>query len=222
MQSCRRPDAIEPAATTNPMALMNDGAEPKPARVFVGLKIAADIADQLAALAAELRETPARLVAPSDIHLTLVPPWQEGAIEQAIERLRGVAGLFAPMSLKFEHLGYGPHPRRPRLLWADCAATEALAALRAALMLAFAQSDERPFRPHVTLARIRDAQPGLPRKHPIDRDLNFTQAVRTVELFQSPPPGTRGYRVLASVELGAARAAVGPPDLDSGQGARPA
>ncbi len=207
------------------MALTNDSAEPAPARVFVGLKVAPDIADRLAAMAAELKETPARLVASSDVHLTLVPPWQEGAIEQAVERLRGVAGLFAPFSLQIEHLGYGPHPRRPRLLWADCAASEELSVLRTALMLAFAQSDERPFRPHVTLARIRDAKPGFSRKHPIDRDLNFTQAVRTVELFRSPPPGVRGYQVLASAELGGARGSApsrASPELDSSQSAEPA
>ena len=204
---------------------MNDGTESKPARIFVGLKVAADIADQLATMAAELKETPARLVARSDIHLTLVPPWQESSTEQAVERLRDVARLFLSLFLKFEHLGYGPHPRRPRLLWADCAATGELATLRNALLLAFEQRDDRPFRPHVTLARIRDAQPSFARRHPIDRDLNFTQAVTTVELFQSPPPGATGYRVLASVELGGAPTSAGTdgaPDLDSGQGAGPA
>ncbi len=199
---------------------MDNGAEPKAARVFVGLKVTADIADRLAAMAAELRGTAARLVAPSVILLTLVPPWQESSTGHAIERLRGVAATFAPLSLKFEHLGYGPHPRQPRLLWVDCAATEELAALRNALLLAFEQRDDRPFRPHVTLARIRDAQPRFARRHPIDRELKFTQAVATVELFQSPPPGATGYRVLASISLEArASAAPGAPDLDSGQSA---
>jgi RNA 2',3'-cyclic 3'-phosphodiesterase len=103
------------------------------ARIFVGLKINSDVADQLAALAGELRGTFARLVAVSDIHMTLVPPWQEVSPDEAVGRLRQVAGMFTPFSLKFLHLGYGPHPRRPNLLWVDCAATDEVAALRNSL-----------------------------------------------------------------------------------------
>jgi 2'-5' RNA ligase len=180
---------------------MNDESETRLARIFVGLKINSDIADQLAALAGELRGTRARLVATSDIHLTLVPPWQEVSLDQAIGSLRKVAGMFAPFSLKFHHLGYGPQPRRPSLLWVDCAATEEFAALRDSLMQAFGQEDSRPFRPHVTLARIRDAERSFARRHPIDKDLDLVQMARTVELFQSPPLGATGYRVVASVEL---------------------
>jgi len=123
-----------------------------------------------------------------------VPPWQEVSLDQAIGRLREVAGMSAPFSLKFHHLGYGPQPQRPNLLWVDCAATDEIAELRNSLMGAFGQGDSRPFRPHVTLARIRDGERSLARRHPIDKDLDLVQMVRTIELFQSPPPGATGYR----------------------------
>jgi 2'-5' RNA ligase len=75
-------------------------------------------------------------------------------------------------------------------------------ALQAALLEAYGQSNERPFRPHVTLARIRASGSAVARKHPIDRELSFTQRVQSAELFQSPPPGGSGYQILASVRLG--------------------
>ena len=62
--------------------------------------------------------------------------------------------------------------------------------MHAALMLAFGQSDERMFLPHVTLARIR-----------IDRDLALFQEITSIELMQSPLSGGRGYKVLASLPL---------------------
>lgn len=189
---------------------MNDNSEARPARVFVGLKISPDLADQLAALASELKETRARLVAAADIHLTLVPPWQEISVDQAVARLRQVVGMFTPFPLQLQHLGYGPHSKRPSLLWVDCAATAEIVKLRDALMHVFGQEDSRPFRPHLTLARIRAAESGFARKHPIDKDLNLVQPVRTVELFQSPPPGATGYRILASVELGGAHVGTAP------------
>jgi 2'-5' RNA ligase len=88
------------------------------------------------------------------------------------------------------------------MLWVDCTADEEIATLRASLLQAFGQTNERPFRPHVTLARIRGNGRRIARRHPIDQELSFTQRVETVELFQSPPPGEAGYRILASARLG--------------------
>jgi len=177
------------------------GVAPPP-RVFVGLKVAPQIASRLAQFAAGLEPQSVRPVAPADIHLTLVPPWNETSIPNAIEKLGGVAGAFGAFSLIFQHVGYGPQPRRPHLLWADCAVSGEIAALRAALLQVFGQADERPFLPHVTLARIRAKGAAIARKHPIDRKLSLTQRVESIELFQSPPPGGSGYQVLASLRLG--------------------
>ena len=175
-----------------------------PARVFIGLKVAPEIAGELARLAKSIEQPSVRLIAPADIHLTLVPPWNEPSIPQAIERLRQVAAQFAAFWLTFEHVGYGPQKRRPRLLWVSCAAGDEITRLHAALSEAFGQRDERPFQPHVTIARIRQGGLAIAHRHPIDQPLALRQQVETVELFQSPPPGDSGYRVFASMRLGAA------------------
>jgi 2'-5' RNA ligase len=94
-----------------------------PTRIFVGLKTAPEIANELARIARELEGLDVRLVAANDIHLTLVPPWNEVSIPDAINKLRPVAARFDAFSLMIQHVGYGPDPRRPRLLWADCAAS---------------------------------------------------------------------------------------------------
>lgn len=171
-------------------------------RVFVGLRIAPEIATELAQFAAALEKLPVRLVKPADIHLTLVPPWNETSIPDAIEKLGRVAGKFSDFWLIFQRVGYGPQPRRPRLLWVDCAATDEIAALHAALLQAYGQAVERPFQPHVTLARLRANGPAIVRKHPIDQPLSLMQRVESLELFRSPPAGSTGYQVLASLRLG--------------------
>jgi len=185
------------AAATSALAAL-------PVRIFLGLKVTPEIAHELIQITTGLKERSVRLVAPADIHLTLVPPWSEASIPEAVERLRLVAGKFGAFWLRFEHVGYGPQPRRPRLLWADCAATDEIAALRAALLEAYGQSDERPFRPHVTLARIRGNAAVIARNHPVDRELSLRQYVETIELFRSPMPGASGYQVLVSLRLGEA------------------
>jgi len=176
-------------------------ADQGPVRVFVGLKVAPDIARELAALTQPRPRFAVRPVAVADIHLTLVPPWEELSPPAAIETLHLVAAKHHPFALTFQHVGYGPQPRQPRLLWAECAATDELTALQAALLQAYERSNERPFRPHVTLARIRGNGRALARRHPLDRELSLTQKVESIELYQSPPQGQRGYRILASVPL---------------------
>jgi 2'-5' RNA ligase len=140
-------------------------------------------------------------VAPADIHLTLVPPWNEVSPAEAVEKLRRVVDRFFPFTLTFRHVGYGPEPKRPRFLWAECVASKEIAEFRVALIQAFGQADERPFRPHVTLARLRDKGRALARKHPLDQDLALTQRIESIELMQSPPPDGSGYKILASVPL---------------------
>jgi 2'-5' RNA ligase len=176
----------------------------------VALKIAADIAQELASFSAEIAGPAIRRIAVGDIHLTLVPPWRESSIPDAIAKLARVAAAHSPFELAFRHVGYGPEPRWPRFLWAECAPDGRLAELRAALLAAYAQTDERPFRPHVTLARIRSNRAAIARKHPFSRNLVFSQPVASVELMQSPPAGGTGYTVLASLPLRVAEPSMEP------------
>jgi hypothetical protein len=90
----------------------------------------------------------------------------------------------------------------------DCAASDELSALHIALLAAFRRGNERPFRPHVTIARIRGNGAAIARKQPIDRALAFWQRVETVKLIQSPPSGEVGYCVLAAFKLGKPAASV--------------
>jgi len=172
-----------------------------PPRLFVGVKVAPEIADQLASFAASFALPSVRLIAAADIHLTLVPPWNETSIPKAIANLGGAAEHFGAFTLAFRRIGYGPQPRRPRLIWADCAVGDDATALRNALLEAFGQTDPRPFQPHVTLARLRGNGSAIARKHPIDQPLSLVQRITSIQLFQSPPPGDSGYRILASAPL---------------------
>ena len=109
-------------------------------RVFVALKMAPDIAQELAQIVRPLERFAVRLVVKEDIHLTLVPPWNEPAVPNAIEKLRLAVESHYAFRLEFRHVGYGPDPKRPRLVWVECSASKELMGLHAALMLAFGQS----------------------------------------------------------------------------------
>jgi 2'-5' RNA ligase len=178
-------------------------------RVFVGLKMAPAIAQELAQCAHRRERAPSRFVPCEDIHLTLVPPWNENSIADVVDKLRATSSKLAPFPLAFTHLSYWPNHRRPRLLCVECTPTAELAALQSDLLEVLSQSNDRPFKPHVTLARLkRDAKPASA-KSALDQDLALKQSIGTVELFQSPKPPAKGYTVLASVPLSAGHSGAG-------------
>jgi len=172
----------------------------QPVRIFVGIKVAPEIARQLALLA-KREHVAFRSVPANDIHLTLVPPWKEVSVPEAVGTLRKTLEGFGRFSLTFERLCFGPEPRRPRMLWAECAPNAEIGALRNALLSAFGQESDRPFRPHVTLARIDIKDRAAAEKNPVNQNLCLAQAVDSVELFRSPAPGESGYEVVASLPL---------------------
>lgn len=170
-------------------------------RVFVGIKVASDIAEELTKLVKPLERFPVRLIPPADIHLTLVPPWNEADVPGAIERLRKAACGLQAFTLPFAHLAYGPTRRRRRLLWAECVPTKEVTEMRALLLATFGHVEERPFRPHVTLARLQGNGRAIAGEHPFNQTLSLTQSVEAVELFKSPAKGEKGYEALVSVPL---------------------
>lgn len=196
--------AVTDLSNTDEIAFKTESGV-RPERIFVALRIAPEIAQELSRYGNGLEQFSVRPVPTADIHLTLVPPWNEVSIADAVTKLRRETETCGAFTLAFRHIGYGPEPRRPRFLWAECVASNELAELRAALLRACGQVDERSFRPHVTLARLRDKGRAIARKHPVDQDLAFTQQVNTVALMQSPVPGESGYKVLVSLPLGARR-----------------
>src|SRR6266849_4152054 len=79
-----------------------------PVRLFAGLTVASEIAHKLIKLAACLKGPSVRLVAPADVHVTLIPPWREASVPAAIEKLRLAARASEAFWLTFRHVGYGP------------------------------------------------------------------------------------------------------------------
>ena len=109
----------------------------------------------------------------------------------ALVLFRCVSAMSAMVRSRKDHVCSGPSVQLPLKS----------PALRTAVLQTFGQTDEQPFRPQVTLARVRANAPAITRKHPIDQPLSLMQHIELIELFQSPPPGESGYRILASLRL---------------------
>lgn len=136
-----------------------------------------------------------RWVPPSHLHLTVkflgdVPAESIASVAQAMEQ--AVTGQ-QPFVLMARALGCFPQPARPRVLWMGLDDTEgALLRLFQRLETALRERgfppEERPLRPHVTLARIRQAPRGGHFRallHTYDEHRFGELPVTALHLFQS-------------------------------------
>lgn len=132
-------------------------------RLFVALEIPAEVRENLAALVRELRAVDSRpsWIRAENLHVTLkfighAPPERLEALRSALAGVRSPA----PVALEFRGLGFFPHEKKPRVFWAAMSASPNLAPLAADVESTLEKigipRDERPFSPHLTLARFQE------------------------------------------------------------------
>ena len=126
-------------------------------RLFVGLGLPEDLRDTLAML--ERGIPGARWIDSDNYHVTLrfigeVPDDRAEDIDSALGAVQA-----APFALSLAGVGHFGKLRKARSVWAGVEATDSLNRLRAsvesAIVRAGLPAEERKFRPHVTLARIK-------------------------------------------------------------------
>ena len=132
--------------------------------------IAIDLPEPLHAALAEAQQffrsacPDARWTRPEGIHLTLkfLGEVSDAQAKQVVETLAQI-GPFESFSVEVEGFGFFPHASRPRVFWAGVLAPPALGELAAQIesrmeKIGFARED-RPFAPHLTLARFQVPRP---------------------------------------------------------------
>ena len=130
-------------------------------RLFTAIDIPEQIRHELGGAIARLRESAvARWNHPDKLHITtkFIGEWPEPRLEELKAGLSALPPR-APLSIHIRELGFFPNPRSPRVFWCgiDAPGLDALAAAtdRGCAALGIA-SENRPFSPHLTLARIKE------------------------------------------------------------------
>jgi 2'-5' RNA ligase len=135
-------------------------------RLFAAVPLTEPARTEVAGLLDRLRgrELPVRWVPDEGLHLTLkffgeVAPERLAVIEEAV-RLANTGS--EPLAMRLDNLGAFPNPRRPRVLWVGVEAPPALELLQDRLerqcdAIGF-PPDGAPYRPHVTLGRVREGE----------------------------------------------------------------
>jgi len=139
-----------------------DGVE----RLFVAAPLTDEARSSLSAMlrAAIPRGLPGRVVPPANWHVTLRFLGEVGATDRdrllfALDR----SNLGGRFTVRWDGLGAFPNPRRATVLWVGAgrgaAELEALAgSVETAVASTGFPTEDRPFRPHLTLSRVRPHQ----------------------------------------------------------------
>jgi 2'-5' RNA ligase len=153
-----------------------------------------------------------KVVDPDNLHVTLkfLGPTKLDLVPEVRARMERAAQSRASCELSIVGLGVFPHAQRPNVVWAGLQEADMLSSLAADLEADLEPygfpRENRPFAPHLTLARVKakppDSLPGLLSRH---AKTLFGQAqIEHVEFIRSEsgPDGSR-YTVLAAAPLGA-------------------
>jgi 2'-5' RNA ligase len=162
-------------------------------RLFFAVELPRDVQARLAGIGVADASTDYRWVAPELLHVTLAFLGEQPA--ERLDVLRRVADEAADASargvLRLGSPGVFGSPRAPRVMYVgldgDLAALATLQNhLDTGLRAAGFRLEERPFRPHITLARRRaSARGGAPRGWPPDHLSHDAFSMDHVMLFES-------------------------------------
>jgi 2'-5' RNA ligase len=153
------------------------------------------------------RDLPVRWVHDDGLHITLkffgdIEPAHAAPIGSALE---ATAAKFAPLCLQLRGFGAFPSLRRANVLWIGIEAEPRLLALHrdleSALFAIGYPRDQRPFRPHITIARSRSDARAPDVSRVADMFTHTSSAsITTMELMQSRlgPGGSRYERMLSA------------------------
>lgn len=136
-------------------------------RAFIAIDLSdeakAVLADVSGALASQTPQGVVKWVEPHRMHLTLrfLGNTPVDRLDELADALDEAAQAHAPFTLRLDALGCFPNERRPRVIWVgvvgDVARAEALrAAIEEKLEPLGWQPEEKSFRPHLTLGRVKD------------------------------------------------------------------
>jgi len=139
-------------------------------RVFVAIGISSQLKEEIAAWQKEWNHLSVRWIKPENLHVTLIPPWYVGKIDELINLLKSCKNIVEPFTITFREVMFGPSPKKPRLIWASGDVVPEIIALKSKLEEALSprhhvrrgqtwlaqKREKRPFLTHLTIARFKE------------------------------------------------------------------
>jgi 2'-5' RNA ligase len=179
-------------------------------RLFTGISIDPTVLTRIDNVIDRLRPlVRIRWSPPANFHITtkFIGEWPEDRLEVLKDALSGI-GSTGRFSIRISRLGYMPSARHSKILFAGIDGGEALAGLARrtdqALQTLGCSPETRPYRPHLTLARMKSEEYRELRSHTANlKDMDFGSFEATSFHLYLSQPGASGsvYTELATWSL---------------------
>ena len=134
-------------------------------RLFTAIDLPDEIMGNLIALLDRLKPTVRiKLSPPSNLHITtkFIGEWPEDRLPE-LNKVLGALPTRSPFPIHLRNVGFHPNPHSPRVFFVGIEAPPELAALARDIDRALAAigvaPEQRPYTPHMTLARIKEPVP---------------------------------------------------------------
>jgi len=183
------------------------------ARTFIAINTPESIRQSITAFQSELRKSGAdvRWESPDKFHVTIkfLGNVEESQLPGLTRQIQSVCEQHPSFEVWYRRAGGFPDLKHPRVIWLGCENEDGtLATLRSALDTVLLphgfEIEARPFRPHITLGRIRSPK-GLDHLTPKLENLTFEPqmgTIREVLIVKSVlRPQGAAYTVLTSIHL---------------------
>lgn len=129
-----------------------------PHRIFLAIPTPFALQEQISQFQSRFSSIPVRWVTGSNLHITLVPPWEETNPDTVIRQMQTALSKrpFKPFPVSFSKITFGPSSKNPRLIWAKGNDSTDATQLKEWLERLTGHFSEYPrFNIHLTLARFR-------------------------------------------------------------------
>lgn len=132
-------------------------------RAFIALSLPPELQQRVGELQSELagRLPGGRWVKPEQLHLTLrfFPSLPEECLDRIRRIMLSIGDFCAPFAVRLEGFGAFPHLARPRVFWLGLEPADPIVQLQnrldRTLREAGFEGDSRPFKPHLTVGRVK-------------------------------------------------------------------
>lgn len=125
-------------------------------RIFIAIPISKKLQKEVKKYREFYPDLKIRWLEGKNLHITLIPPWEEKNVEKVKAVLRPLENKFSQFEIEFKSVFFGPNQYNPRLIWATGKAPEQIVKLKKDLESALKMpSGKNEFLLHLTLSRFR-------------------------------------------------------------------